>query len=230
MIPVYHQCEFCSKTFANEVNLSKHKCEFSKRHDYITKTGTGMIMYRLYIFWLRNLGRSTRYVDEHTFIHSIHYKAFVRFMEFSKKYSLPSNEIYIRYCNSRNLSPQAWTDKELYKEFLEWYDQSISYEKQLKISIQTVMQVCQLLELEKPSDIFDVLDGKIILELIRSRRISPWMIFNSECWMDYLAKKATAEERKHVHLYINPKRWGAIFSANPKKREAAIEIMKEFGL
>lgn len=230
MIPKFHQCEFCSKTFANEKNLAKHRCEFMERYEYITEKGSGIVLYKLYKFWLTDKKRSVKYVDQHTFIHSTHYKPFVRFMEFAKKNSLPDKELYISYCNKREISPKSWTDDGLYEEFIAWYDEIHPFKKQLETSFKTIFQICEWLDLDEPAQIFDELDSKTILELLRRRKISPWLFFNSEVFLDYLKTSASAGERDHIQKVTNPKRWREIFKANPEKRKNAINLIKEIGL
>jgi len=230
MIPKFHQCEFCSKTFANEKNLSKHSCEYQKRYEYLTEKGSGVTLYRLYIFWLKDKKRSVRYVDHHTFIHSTHYKPFIRFIQFAKKYSLPDKKLYISYCNSKNISPKYWDDQELYERFICYYDEIHPYYKQLETSFKTIFQICEWLELDDPSQIFSELDSKTVLELLRRRKISPWLFFNSEVFLDYLKTKASASERDHVQQVTNPKRWRGIFESKPNERKKAIDIIKQMGL
>jgi len=230
VIPNFFQCEFCSKTFAKEKNLQKHNCEYMKRYEHITKKGSGIVLYRLYIFWLKDKKRSTRYVDHHTFIHSTHYKPFVRFMEFAKKYSLPNKKTYISYCNSREISPKFWTDEELYEDFITYYDELYPYQKQLETSFTTVFQICEWLGVDDPSKIFEELDGGTVLELLRRRKISPWLFFNSTVFMDYLKTTASVEERDHIQKVTNPKRWREIFEKNPDKRKKVIDLVKEMGL
>lgn len=230
MIPKFHQCDFCSKTFANEKNLKRHRCEFMKRYEHISTTGSGMLAYKLYLFWLKDNKRSTKYVDKHTFIHSTHYKPIIAFIQFSKKNSLPDRKIYIKYCNSRKISPKSWTDTQLYEEFIAYYDELHPYNKQLEISFKTIFQICEWLEIDDISTIFDEIDSKTILELLRRRKISPWLFFNSEVFLDYLETRATAEERDHIQKVTNPKRWREIFEKYPKRRKNAINLIKEMGL
>lgn len=230
MTPKFHQCEFCSKVFASEINLKKHRCEYMDRYEYITQTGAGIVLYRLYKFWLKDKKRSVKYVDHNTFIHSTHYKSFVRFGEFAKKKSLPSKETYVKYCNIRDITPKYWSREDLYHDFIIWYDTTHPYYKQLETSIKTIFQICEWLELDEPAQMFDELDGKTVLELLRRRKISPWLFFNSEVFLEYLKTKASAEERDHIQQVTNPKRWSKIFKKNPEKRQNAINLIKEMGL
>jgi len=147
-----------------------------------------------------------------------------------KKYSLPNKKTYISYCNSREISPKFWTDEELYEDFITYYDELYPYQKQLETSFTTVFQICEWLGVDDPSKIFEELDGGTVLELLRRRKISPWLFFNSTVFMDYLKTTASVEERDHIQKVTNPKRWREIFEKNPDKRKKVIDLVKEMGL
>lgn len=232
MIPIYNQCDFCSKTYANEKNLNKHLesgCEFKKRFDNITKNPSGMGMYKLYISWLKSNGRSVKYVDEHTFIHSIHYKAFQRFLEFAKKHSIPNKKTYIKICNQYKLSPRDWSNEKTYEKFIEIYDEYIPVNKQFEISVDTIYTLSEALEVSV-EEIFNELDADDISKLVKSRKISPWFFLNSDKFKSFLVQRASASDREHIQKYTNPKKWSKIFEERPKKRNAIRNMIKEMGL
>lgn len=231
MIPVYHQCDFCPKTFVNKENLRKHeeKCEFKLRHDFITNHGAGINMYKLYLYWLRSNGKSIKYVDRQTFIHSIHYKAFKRFIKFAKKKSIPDKKTYIKICNGFNLSPRDWTLEKTYEIFLEVFDELIPVNKQIEKSVDTIYTLADALEIE-PENIFEELDASDISRLIRARKISPWFFLNSAKFKKFLCNRASAKDREHIQKSTNTQRWKEIFSKNPKKRNNVRSIIKQMGL
>jgi hypothetical protein len=232
MIPIYNQCDYCSKTYVNEKNLKKHleeSCEFKKRFDNITKTPTGMGMYKLYLYWLTSNGRSVKYVDECTFIHSIHYKAFQRFIQFAKKHSLPSKRVYIKICNQFKLAPRDWSNMATYQKFIEIYDEYIPINKQFEISVETIFSLSEALDIDPPS-IFEELDPEDVSKLIKSRKLSPWFFLNSEKFKKYLINRASASDREHIQKYTNPQKWNKIFSERPKKRESVRKMIRHLGL
>lgn len=229
MIPIYYQCDFCNKTFVNEKNLKKHSCDFKERYEYITKKPTGQSIYNLYIFWLRSNGKSTKYVDEHTFIHSIHFKPFKRFMNFCKKKSIPNKKTYIKICNSYKLAPKDWTREQTYETFLEIYDELIPINKQIDISLDTLYQLAEGLDIEI-CEVFNEIDPSDVAKLIKSRKISPWLFLNSEKFKEFLINNANSETRDHIQKSTNPSKWGEIFERNSKKRETIYKLIKQLGL
>ena len=95
MIPNLHQCEYCSSTFVSEKNLKKHSCKFKERYDFITRKSRGISMYKKYLYWLKQSGKSVKYVDEHTFIHSTQYNYVERFISFVAEKGIPDSNMYI---------------------------------------------------------------------------------------------------------------------------------------
>lgn len=232
MIPIYHQCDYCQKTFVSEKNLKGHQeksCEFKSRYDHIVNTTVGMAMYDLYCYWLRSNGKSTKYVDRNTFIHSIHYKAFGRFLEFSKKKSIPNKKVYIKVCNGFNLSPRDWSNENVYAEFIEIYDEYIPINQQIEGSLNTIFSLADALEIE-PSDIFVELDASDVSKLIKSRKISPWFFLNSQKFREFLVNNASASDREHINKSTNPEKWKKIFEQKPKKRKKVCDMIKQLGL
>jgi len=229
MIPIYYQCDFCDKTFVNEKNLKKHNCDFKDRYEFIVNTPVGQSMYSLYIFWLRSNAKNTKYVDKHTFIHSIHYKPFKRFMDFCKKKSIPNKKTYIKICNSYNLSPKDWSNESTYETFLEIYDELIPVNKQIDISLETLYQLSDALEIEI-NNVFTELDPRDVAKLIKSRKISPWLFLNSKKFKEFLINYASADIRNHIQKSTNTERWKEIFNKNSKKRNTVRKIIKQLGL
>ena len=231
MIPVYHQCDFCPKTFVNKENLKKHqaKCEFTLRHAFITESGSGINMYHLYLYWLKSNGKSVKYVDRHTFIHSVHYKAFERFIEFAKKKSIPDKKTYIKICNGFKLAPRDWSLEKTYETFLEVYDEYIPINKQIERSVDTIYTLSDALEVE-PENIFEELDPSDVSKLIKSRKISPWFFLNSEKFKEFLINRASAKDREHIQKSTNPEKWKEIFTGKDKKRKSVCNIIKQMGL
>lgn len=231
MIPVYHQCDFCPKTFVTEENLKNHekKCEFKLRHDFITESGSGINMYNLYLYWLKDQGKSVKYVDRHTFIHSTHYKAFERFIDFAKKKSIPDKKIYIKICNGFNLAPRDWILEKTYERFIDVYDEFIPVNKQIERSVDTIYTLADGLGIE-PENIFDELDAVDVSRLIRSRKISPWFFLNSKKFKSFLINRASAKDREHIQKSTNPEKWKEIFANKAKKRKNVCNIIKQMGL
>lgn len=229
MIPNIHQCEFCSSTFVNEKNLEKHSCKYKERYEYITKKKKGVVMYRNYLFWLRKSGKSVKYVDEHTFIHSTQYNYFQRFSTFVSEKGIPDINLYIETMIKKELVPQHWTRDDVLEYFLEYYDCEISPKIHISKSVDTILRLAEALECET-SEIFEELDNKTMLILLQSRKLSPWLLLNSNKFKQYLIKRASAKERDYIQKHINPAKWKKILNSNSKLLKEIRVIIQEFDL
>lgn len=229
MIPNLFQCKYCSATFVNEKNLKRHSCKYKKRYEHITKTSRGNTAYKKYLFWLKKCGRSVKYVDEHTFIHSTHYNYFIRFMQFSREKGIPNINLYITIMAQKGIIPQHWTQDMVLEFFLETYDWDISPKKHIATSVDTILRLSEALECE-PNEIFEKLDSSSMLRLIQSRKISPWLLLNSKTFKKYLATSASAKERDYINRFINPEKWKGIIDKNTKLIKDIKMILDEFDL
>lgn len=229
MIPNIHQCEFCHATFVNEKNLEKHSCKFKKRYEFITRKTRGLSMYQLYLTWLKKAGRSIKYVDEHTFIHSTQYNHFYRFSEFAAEMGIPDIMVYIEVMLKKGLQPQHWCRDDVLQYFLEYYDCEINPKKHISKSVDTIMRIAEALECDH-SEIFQHLDNNTILVLIKSRKLSPWLLLNSKKFREYLRNNASAKERDYIQKYINPAKWKEILARDPNMLKDIRLILTEFGL
>lgn len=223
------QCDYCSSTFATEKGYKKHNCKFKKRYTSVTESTKGVMAYQYYLKWLRSSGKSTKYVDEHTFIHSTQYNHFRKFMDMCKERGVPDRDIFIKIMAKKNISPQHWNRDDVFAFFLEEYDTKVDPIKHIDKSVDTILKLSDAIECD-PEDIFDHLDNETMLVLIKSRKISPWLLLNSKKFKQYMIKKASAREREYIQKYINPKKWKKILNSNSKLTNAAKLIVEEFGL
>lgn len=229
MIPNIYQCEFCSSTFVTEKGYKAHNCKYMKRYEYVTKRPKGVSSYNYYLKWLRESCKSTKYVDQHTFIHSTQYNHFQNFLSMCKEQGIPDRDVFIKIMCKKKISPQHWCREEVIQYFLETYDTDIDPIKHLDKTVDTVLRLTEALECPT-SELFNNLDNDIMLTLIKTRKLSPWVLLNSKKFKEYLLKRASAKEREYIQKYINPAKWNKIISNNPKMKKMITVIIEEFGL
>lgn|SRR5690625_4016333 len=224
-----YQCKYCSITFATEDGYDKHVCRYMERYVYVKTTPTGISAYNYYLTWLRLKGRSVRYIDEHTFIHSTQYNHFINFINMCNERGVPTKESYIRVMMDIGILPQFWTRDEVYSAFLEEYDVHIDPVKQIDISHSTILQLSEAMECET-SEFFDNIDVDIFFTLLKTRKISPWLLLLSNKFRIFLFGRATSTERSYVQKYINPKKWEKIFTEHSNVTELAAETVAVLGI
>jgi len=229
MIPNIFQCDFCSTTFVTERGHEKHDCKYKQRYEHVTKKPTGISAYRYYLTWLKVSGKSTKYIDEHTFIHSTQYNHLVNFVAMCKERGVPDRDEFIKIMIKKNISPQNWCGDSVFKLFLEEYDTKVDPIKHIDKTVDTILRLSDALECD-PEEIFYLLDNDTMLTLIKTRKLSPWLLLNSNKFKEYLITKASAKEREYIQKYINPKKWKGILENNTKITQTVKVIVEEFDL
>lgn len=200
-----------------------------KRHNFVTKKRKGISAYKYYIKWLKSSGKSVKYIDKHSFIHSTQYNHFVSFVDFIAEKGIPDPNLYIAFMISKDLPPQHWKRDDALEEFLEFYDCDISPKKHITKSVDTILRLADALECN-PSNIFEYLDNNTVLVLVQSRKISPWLLLNSTRFKDYLRNNASAKERNYIQKHINPAKWKKILEKNSELLPDIRLILKELDL
>jgi pyrroloquinoline quinone (PQQ) biosynthesis protein C len=229
MIPTFYECEFCSSSFVNEKNLKKHRCKFMDRYEHVTQTKKGISAYNLYLKWLKAKGRSVKYIDEKTFIHSTQYNHFIKFIDFYRKHSIPDLNSFIKIMIKEDIYPQNWFKDKVLEFFLEKYDTDISPKKHISKTVETILRLCDGLEC-KPKELFIILSSSELFLLIKSRKLSPWLLLNSKEFKKFLIQRASANDRDYIQKYINPKKWKDIMKEHPIERKYIKIILEELGI
>lgn len=229
MIPNIFQCDYCSATFVTEKGYKSHTCKYKKRYECVTETGSGLSAYKYYLKWLKSSGKSVKYIDEHTFIHSTQYNHFINFISMAKEQGIPDRNIFVRIMAKQGIMPQHWCKDYVISFFLEQYDTTINPIKHIDKSIETILELSRGLECE-PRELFKILDNDVMLILIKSRKLSPWLLLNSNEFRNYLINRASAKEREYIQKYINPKKWKKILDKNKRVKNNVKYILKELNL
>ena len=209
-----YQCHYCHKRFQRESNFIKHKCKQMEREEKL-RTALGQAAWQYYQDWMR-LQRK-RVPDDRTFLKSQYYNSFNRFAEFVKKLSLPSPDTFIKLMIDNDFPPTLWTRDEVYARYLEHLDRSVSPKQLAEITAQTLDKLADILECDI-SEVFEELHPNEAIELIKQRKLSPWILLNSQKFFVFLQKvnKENMEQFIILEAVIRPKYWGEQFQKKPK--------------
>jgi hypothetical protein len=129
----------------------------------------------------------------------------------------------------KKITPKTWSYEKCLELFYDEYDFNTDPKKHISKSIDTIIRLTDALEC-KPHEIFDKIDVKDILLLIKTRKLSPWLLLNSKVFKSFLINRATAKDREYIQNYINPKKWKEIIDKNQKIKKTIYTIIEEFGL
>ena len=220
------KCQYCGKVMANETYYMKHSCR-EKERSLELSTPIGQAAYMFYCDWMKAYKRKPPSSD--TFATSRYYSSFVEFAKHVKKLSIADPSKFVEIMCNKDISPALWRRDQCYTMYLEWMDKKLDPLEQVKLSIETLFDVAEVDEVSNIADIFIHLGVRKIAELIRLRKLSPWFLFCSRRFSDYL-KSVSKEESMELSAIINPAYWTTKLQDNKELVKEIMSINKEMRL
>lgn len=215
----HYQCKFCEKRFVHESRFLKHKCTQMIRHEEF-KTHKGQIAWNAYRKWMKTNNKIVKYPD--SFMHSRYYKAFMNYARFSKKVQLDTNT-FMWLMSQYKIQPSLWVTNESYTKYLEHMDRKEHPQKLAKITINTLLKIADA-ALVDVGEVFNVLHANEVIELVRQRRLTPWILLHSSKFRSFFLNKTTSEEQIILESIIRPNFWSRQFQEQPK----LVQLMKTY--
>lgn len=222
------ECNFCGKSFTTERGYIKHTCKKHKRYKN-HNTLEGQMAYSYYQLWFEL--QKKKVPDVIAFIGSNFYLSFMRFAEFVKSAELSHPDMFIRFMVDNKNTPTIWTNNIMYSKYLEYLDKGVDPMKQLKTTLEELSKISEEKECDI-SDIFNNIETNRIIDLIKKRRISPWVLLQSKKFMTMLKGLQEKEHSKFMIFLslINPPYWSKRFKDNPKKLKTTEQILNKLNL
>ena len=219
------RCNHCHHSFVYEDRYLKHECKQMKRNAQM-ETPIGQAAWFHYQAWMRAQHHLIPHIK--SFLHSKFYNPFIRFAEFAKKVRLPDPELYITQMVNLDMMPMLWTDDRVYAAFLEYMDRKVPANKHAQITIETLFDYaaasnCEIYE------VFDHIDPNEAIQLIRQRKLSPWLLLKSDKFFQFLVG-LSKEQQIILDTIIRPKYWAEKLKANPETVEQMKKFVKELNL
>ena len=219
------ECHYCNKKFTNETFFLNHFCKERERYEEI-RTPIGQAAYQYYCEWMKLYKRKPPAID--TFSSSRFYTSFVKFAKNAITINLPSPEMFIRLMVERDISPTLWARDQCYSIFLEYFDKNVDPFEHVQKSIEKLMDIAEKENVEL-GNIFMHLGPNRVIELIRLRQLSPWFLFCSAKFGEFL-KSITQDEWAEIAKIVNPSYWSEKLDAGSDKVAEIINISNELGL
>lgn len=220
-------CAFCKYEFASEKRYNNHYCEEMKKVDYF-KTSHGKSAFYFYKEWLR-LKRYNFDISEDTFLHAKYFSCFVKFIIYSNSMMLPDKFSFIKHMVESNILPTFWCTNDIYVNYIEKLDEIYSPEKQAEATITTLHEIASIYEC-KINEVFDHLEVGDCINLIKTRKLSPWLILCCKSFFNYLSINLTKEQRLFVQTALKPSLWTHKFKKSPEIVQKMKELANSYNL
>lgn len=205
------ECDYCETKFLTEKQYGKHKCREQERMEAL-KTPDGKLAYEYYVTWFKKKKLPTKRPSRTTFISSQFYNPFLSFTEFVKKMGIPDTDMYIGLMAERNVLPQHWYHPDIYDVFIDHLDNDVSMKVHTRITLTSLDKIAIAFEC-KIGEVFSLLKAGDLVNLIKSRNISPWVLLLSPKFKTFIST-CNSYESSLIQEAINIKRWKLVMSKN----------------
>lgn len=224
-IPPY-QCTFCNKRFVREVNFLAHHCRQMVRDDEF-RTPLGQAAWSFYQRWMKEHRRIVPRPE--SFLQSKFYGSFMRFAKFAQKVQLPDPESFIWLMKDKDMPPSIWVNDQVYTAYLEFLDRKATPLARAKTTIDTLFKIADSHDVAV-ENVFDVLEPTEVIDLLRERRVSPWILLNSTKFTQFFLNVCSPEQRIIVESIIRPVYWGKQFKSYPDDLTVMRKMVEELSL
>lgn len=219
------ECKFCNARFVSEDRFLRHRCKQMIRDEQL-RTPIGQAAWIYYQKWMKVYHRQVP--RSSSFLRSKFFSSFIRFAEFVKKVHLPDPDTFIWLMKEKDISPTIWNNDQVYAIYLEFLDRKGDPKKHAEITVDTLFKVAEAGECQV-GDVFEIFTPTEVIQLLRERRISPWILLNSKKFMKFFVC-SSAEERIVMESIIRPNYWAEKFRKRPKDVEMMRKIVSELKL
>lgn len=219
------RCNHCGHLFVYEDRLLKHKCKQMLRKAEI-ETPIGQAGWFHYQAWMR--AKHHLIPQMKSFLHSKFYNPFVRFARFVKDARIPDPEIYISLMVALDMTPVMWTNDQVYVAFLEHMDKKVAVKDHVRITLDTLFNFADDNAIEV-SEVFEKIESNDLIQLMRQRKLSPWLLLQSDKFKNYYVK-LSRDQRIILETIIRPKYWSEKLKTNPEVVEHMKRYVKELNL
>lgn len=219
-------CKYCHRPFVLEARYLAHKCQQMKRAEEI-QTPDGQAGWHYYQLWMRAQKRMAPPAS--SFLASKYYRTFINFAKHVKSVGLPKPERFIWLMKEKELQPTIWTNDEVYSMYIEFLDRQSTPLEQAKLSIETLLNIADKRSVDV-CDVFDVLTPNEVLQLIRRRQLSPWLLLFSKKFKILFKQKATDEQRLILETMIRGDYWAEKLADHPKEQHTIKQLVTELNV
>lgn len=219
------ECKHCGSKYVREAAFLVHECEPMKRQA-ILKTMVGQRAYSIYSKWLTQKHGKPPSIA--TFADSKFFNQFVEVSKFVKAVKITEIDVFLRMAIEDDLPPSMWVQDAVYSKFLQYMQQRVPAREQMKITVNTICELADIFECDT-GDVFDHLSSGEIAQIIRERKLSPWILMFSKKFKLFLGAQS-ADAQQMLSDLIKPMYWKMKFDKAPGDVSYAKAIVREMAI
>lgn len=219
-------CHYCSKRFTHESTFMKHHCEPKRRAQELASP-LGQSAYMLYGDWMTS--RKYSKPAPAAFLESKFFRPFIKFAQLIADANIAKPQKYIELMTLRDIQPILWTSNAAYAIYMEYLDKNVDPLEEVQETIDYLFDICEKESVPSIGVIAEHLGVQRILQLVRQKRLSPWVLFNADSFKEIISTMDT-QQRSVLNTIINATYWSEKFQKNKQVLLDVKHISKEIGL
>lgn len=223
-------CKYCAKSYLKESTLTAHLCEPKRRFQQQNENGV-QLGFKSYLRFFEVTQGSAKLKTYDDFVKSPYYLAFVKFGRYLIEIRAVNVASFTDWLLKNNKKLDHWCKDTLYTEWLHQYLKRESVQDAVERAIKEMQEWTQY-EAEYPgefSNYFKSVPYNRICQHIFNGRISPWVIYNCESGLHFLAN-LNEEQISIVVMIIDPDFWQQKFRDYVADVEWCKHILNRAGL
>lgn len=224
------KCQHCKKEFKKEITLLSHMCEGKRRWAQEKEVGV-QLGFKSYLRFYEVAQGSTKSKTYADFVASPYYLAFVKFGRYCVDIRAINFASFLDWLLKNNKKLDDWCKDKLYQEWMYQYLRKEAVQDALERALKEMQSYAD----EHPelkngfTDYFRYGNANRICYHISTGRISPWVVFNCNSGVNFLAG-LTEDQVGMIIQYIDPDFWQRKFKDYDADTEWTKEILKAAGL
>lgn len=188
-----------------------------------------MLAFSIYLQFVKLNYRSRKERTYQDFVSSGTFNDFVGFAEYLISNKIPRVNEFTEFLLKASVPIKNWKERFIYEQFIKHEN---SKELPLRAVERSIIAIQKYIEKQDDIEWFDFFrkaNKNDIVSLIRSGRISPWVIYNCKSATDMLGN-LNIEQVELITDYMNPQWWKYKFSQHKEDIDTIKMILKEGGL
>ena len=217
------KCEFCKKDFINQDSLVKHSCAKKKRwlvrDNKINQIGFNAFTQFFKISFPKQKDKTYR-----DFIDSRYYTTFINFASHAILLDGIDLSQYIKFLIKREYKIDDWDKAHVYQTYIKEKVLIESIDDAFVRSLK-ILKVCEDNIDIKIKDFFKEIDTDYGKVLLKSGKISPWMLFIMDG--ENLLSRFNEYDMNEIDFLLNVETWNKKMLINKKRVKELKDILKE---
>jgi hypothetical protein len=224
-----NECTFCNRSFQTEKSLIDHSCEQKRR--WFQKDEVHVRL--AFIAWTRFYELGMPYnrkikKDYREFSNSQYYIAFVKFGRHISESNVIEPQQFIDFVIKGNIPLHKWTHESVLDEYIKTITRQESLEDGLERTIKTMLDWSNK-NSETWNDFFRKINPNVSIQLLRTGRISPWVLYNADSAIDLFER--CSEEHLNMIKKIAPiASWKIRFNKHANEVKFIRQLLSESGI